>query len=261
MDLNKFETTPSAVLNDITNSPKPETAAEPSAKGSTTIDEVFKANSNTKTTPLSIADNPNGQPTTATQPIAPGSSVALGAMLEGKLAIELIDALIPALFVAALYAVNVKLRKTDLQLTQKEKEVITPIMQQCLNTIMLNFNSPWTTLAVTMGVIYGSKVTEKGFVNWIDKLNEKKEQEALEEKTGLKVASINREPTPVLKENKFQNESAMSIQKAVNEQPLFQENAKPYGEKEIKYLMKRRSIGRDRAIKVLDKQHGLNTIQ
>lgn len=266
MNFTKFETTPTAVLTEVTDKQAAQntstetpnnTGGNASAvKGSATIEDIFQANNNTKVSPLSVADNPTTQPTTANaannQIQGGGSSVALGQMLEGKLAIELMDAMLPGLFVAIFYAIDIKLRKSELQLTQKEKDTIAPIMQACLNTIMLNFNSPWTTLAVTVGVIYGSKVTEKGIVTWIDKLTEKKEQEALEEKTGLKVVSINKEPVPVLKNNPMQNESANTIQ---NNQSLFTENAKPYGEKEIQAMMKRRSIGRERAMKVLDKKY------
>lgn len=271
MNFEKFEAVPNSVLKDVTEkpaaaNPEPATEAKTSTngggvKGAATIEDIFKANNNTKVSPLSVADGPTGQPTTdnisGIQQNSAGTSVSVGQMLESKLAIELIDAMLPALFVAMFHAIDVKLRKTELQLTQKEKDTIAPIMQACLNTIMLNFNSPWTTLAVTLGVIYGSKITEKGVVNWIDKLNEKKEQEALEEKTGLKVVHSVKEPVPVLKSNPLQNQSDKVVEQSIKTSPVFQEQKKPYSESEIKSIMKKRSIGRDRAIKVLDKKYNV----
>jgi len=260
MNFNKFENVPNSILKDVTEKPA---AANPTTntsipaaadKGSATVDDILKANINTKVSPLSLD---TGQQQTAQQTISglpqTGNMVSVGQMLEAKLAIELMDALLPGLFVAIFHAVDVKLRKSELQLTEKEKNTITPIFQACLNTIMLNFNSPWTTLAVTCGVIYGSKITEKGLVGWIDKLNEKKEFKALEEKTGLTVASVNKENVHQDLTNKYQPPKS--------NQQVLQELKKPYDEAEVRTIMKTKNYGRKRAMDWLDRKYGLVKIK
>lgn len=120
-------------------------------------------------------------------PGAPGgtagnASVSLGGMVQGEWAVNLMDAILPAAMVAAFYYFGVKLRKSELQLTQSEKNTIAPVMQKCLDTVLLNFNNPWNALIVTVGTIYAGKAAEKGIVAYIDKSQEKKESEALQAK-------------------------------------------------------------------------------
>jgi hypothetical protein len=102
-----------------------------------------------------------------------GQSVAVGGMVDGKLAVELIDALLPALFVVLIQKVGLTMKKTDLQMTAKEKETVAPILQQCMNQLMINFNNPWAALGVTLGVIYGGKILEKGGPAFLEKKAEK----------------------------------------------------------------------------------------
>lgn len=90
-----------------------------------------------------------------------GNAVGLGSMVEGKLVLEAVDAMVPALLVLACRALlSVVIKKSDMQLTAKEKDILAPLVQKCMDSIMLNFNSPWTALAVTAGCIYGAKLTE-----------------------------------------------------------------------------------------------------
>ena len=91
-----------------------------------------------------------------------GNSVPVGSMVEARVFTEMVDAFVPSLFVLLLHWAGIKLSKTDLQLTEKEKTTVTPLLQKCMDTIMIKFNNPWNALAVTMGIIYGSKIMEKG---------------------------------------------------------------------------------------------------
>lgn len=256
MNIDKFSTAPSAVLTEI---PQPKEAVETETKpapgpsqsppiiaAANVEEQILAGTKHTKVSSLLPGDGATS-PATAGGPGQPpgvGSSVALGAMIEGKLAIELMDALLPGLFVAALYAVNIKLRKTELQLTEKEKGTIAPIMQQCLNTIMLNFSSPWQTLGVTLAVIYGSKVSEKGVVAWIDKMNEKKEKE-------LNAPAVT-DPTPLPSETVKADRLANQTGAEILTKP-------PYTMRDVERFKKEKRVGIDRAILALNKKFNLPT--
>lgn len=255
-----FEKIPTAALTEVKlpdetkpQSPAPAASSEAAMKNTTTIDELLKGSSNTElpktsiqapqptsSTPQQQQQQPNTQPT--------ANNVAVGSMLEGKLAIELIDAMLPSLFVAMFYAMGVKLRKTEFQLTQKEKDTLSPLMQNCLNSVMLNFNSPWTALAVTAGIIYGSKITEKGLVSWIDKMNEKKEIEALQEKTKV---------VPISQVKQQQPQQQQQQNSVVNNVLTLSEQPKPYTESEVRRVMKEKNYGRTRAENWLNKKYKL----
>jgi hypothetical protein len=88
--------------------------------------------------------------------------------MDAKLAVDLMDAVLPSALVIGGKFVGLEMKKTDLQLTEREKGTFHPVVQKCLDQLMLNFSSPWTALAVTAVVIYGAKVGEKGVVKKMD---------------------------------------------------------------------------------------------
>lgn len=111
-----------------------------------------------------------------------GSSVSVGGMVDSKFAVNMLDALLPSLMVFLMYKIGIKMRKADLQLTEKEKDTISGPLQACLNQLMINFNNPWSNLALAVTVIYGSKIVEKGLPQILDKKNATAEKEALMER-------------------------------------------------------------------------------
>lgn len=131
--------------------------------------DAIGASAHTKiSTIMGITGGPAGsQPT--------GSSVPLGGLVDAKLAINLVDAVLPSALVLVLYKVGVKLRKADLQLTEKEKDTLAPILNKCLDSLMINFNNPWNALGISLLTIYGAKIMEKGGVAWFDAKKEKEE--------------------------------------------------------------------------------------
>lgn len=108
----------------------------------------------------------------------PGSNqVGIGSLLSGKDAVEMIDAVIPSLLVLLFQTLKVVVKKSDMQLTAKEKDVLAPMVQKVMDMIMLNFNSPVTALCVTAAFIYGGKLVEHGGAAFIDrKMNGPKTQ-------------------------------------------------------------------------------------
>lgn len=147
-------------------------AANNGIPGSIPDSDVFKAVEGTKISTLSPM---GGNDPLLGQPM--GNSVPIGGLIDGGLAVELMDALLPSLLVAIMAAIGAQMKKTDLQLTAREKSTLTPLMQKCMDQLMVNFQSPFAALGVSMLIIYGAKVTEHGVIQMIDKKAEKANRE------------------------------------------------------------------------------------
>lgn len=249
--LERLEKAPNSLLDNVTKVPDELKSADKVApenttplsdtSGGATMQDILQGNEHTKITPLLGGETANAA-TSGANGLPGGSSVQLGGLVGAKTAIELMDSLLPGLLVASLYSLSVKLRKSELQLTQAEKDTIAPIMKQCLDTIDLNFNNPWHCLMFTVGIIYGSKVAEKGVIKWIDNMNEKRDEKELAKIVEMKAAAT--APKEAAKP------VSQPAQKEDKEKPPFSEN-------QIAAEMKRRKIGRERAIASLKKKHGI----
>lgn len=150
--------------------------ASAAAKDTISASEVIKATEYTKIPSLSLsspggANAPNSSPG--------NSTVAVGGMIDGKLAVKLMDSVLPAVFILLFNQIGMKMRKSDLQLSAGEIDTIAPVMKAWLDTMMINFNNPATAFFCTVGIIYGSKIMEKGGVQWLDEKNAKKEMQSL----------------------------------------------------------------------------------
>lgn len=135
--------------------------------GQISQEEALKGGEGAKIDPFSAGPMPG--------PGAPGASTTVGSLLEGKMAVDIMDALIPGLIVVLFHALKVTVKKSAFQLSAKEKDTLAPIVQKCLDSINLNFNSPWTVLAVTLVVFYGSKGIEEGGIAILDKKTNSKQ--------------------------------------------------------------------------------------
>lgn len=133
--------------------------------------DVLGATKGTKIAILSPGAIPNGAPGSGGP--AMGNQVGLGALFEAKMAIAAVDALLPALIVVAFHKGGMVVKKGDMQLSAKEQDTLAPVLQKCLDSILLNFDSPWTALAVTGIAIYGSKILEHGGKAYTDKVASK----------------------------------------------------------------------------------------
>ncbi len=177
------------------------------------------------TSPL-LTDSPSGGTSPSPLPSEPygGHRMNVGGLMNAKLVAELMDAIIPALAVWLLYRFGkVRLKKTELQLTAKEKDIITPVLQECLNTVNVNMSNPWQSLALALIVIYGSKVGEKAAMSWVDSLKHEEPEKPKNEPL----------PTPEQVVTKIETAAA------------------DFAEEEIKATMKKSKVGRDRAIILL----------
>jgi hypothetical protein len=185
----------------------------------------------------------------ASQSGTAGNSVPVSGLIDGALAVELVDAILPALLVVALHVVKMDIKKTQLQLTAKEKGTLTPLVKACMDQLMINFNSPWAALGVSMLVIYGAKVGEFGLVQVLDRKAEKQREEKGE--------------APVI--NIKQNEPLMQDRPKVNPAPVVKINPAPAWEPSEEQIFVANKLighkGRARAIFRLKKEQAAGTLE
>jgi hypothetical protein len=91
---------------------------------------------------------------------APNQGTALGKVVGGKMATDLLDLLLPSITVWAVSMIGYNVSKGSLQLTAKEKDVLHPAMQNYLDSININFNNPLYNLLFVFGGIYAAKVID-----------------------------------------------------------------------------------------------------
>lgn len=146
--------------------PKPSPAAN---NGSVSMDDALKGADHTKHTIFSVSDLSKGASGSAGSGPVPGSVVTAGQLVSGKIAVDMMDAMLPAILVVAFAKMGLSIKKTGLQLTQAEKNTLAPYAEACLNTINMNFSNPWQALAISVIFIYGGKALELGGVGWLEK--------------------------------------------------------------------------------------------
>ena len=153
--------------------------------------------------------------------VAGSNRVSVGGLIDGKMATELMDSVLPALLVFTLAKGGITVRKTELQLSASEKSTLAPLMQNCLNAMSVNVDNPFIALGFSMAVIYGGKIIEKGGVAFLDKkaaqVTEKKPIEKVREV--IKKTEINNisEGTAFTPENleRTKNQRKVTLEKAV----------------------------------------------
>lgn len=147
-------------------SPGPESKpGDPKPSGSTLSEsDILKSGEQAKMQGFTMGDyaKSGGGSGGAGQGSGAGSQTNAGAFISGKIALTAIDAVIPALIVFAFSRAGIVVRKSDMQLTPRETDNLTPIVQKCLDSLMINFDNPWVALAVMSIAIYGSKALEHG---------------------------------------------------------------------------------------------------
>jgi hypothetical protein len=217
-------------------------ASAASSPGTISMQEALSGSNHTTISDIS-GQSANSAPGGPVQ--TPGASVSLGGMVQGEWVVNIIDALLPAAIVAAFYAMGVKIRKTEMQLTAGEKNTLAPLVQKCMDSMLINFTNPWNALGITMLAIYGGKIMEKGLVAWIDKKQEKQEQEVLKSK----IETALRQNDPV---NDSSNQSSADI---IAGKVVTPNDQLPFTEDEVRATMKSRKMGREKAIEALKRKY------
>lgn len=234
----------------LSDTPKPSPAPapeKPKIPGQISEQEALKGGEGAKINQVSLP-GPGEQMTS-------GNSVSVGSLLEAKVAVEIVDSIIPSLLVILFAYASVVLKKTDFQLTAKEKDVLAPILQKCLESINLNFDSPWTVLAITLASFYGAKAMEKALPQVIENAAKKAKAPTKSEKLkearettkgqGKVIALSNEDPIP----------ESTPIEPVPVEQidPITIKNKvlNNWTDEDVEYLMKNKGIGRARAVERL----------
>lgn len=90
-----------------------------------------------------------------------GQTLNVGTLFNSKIAVDLMDVIIPALLVVAVTKyTSQKVNKSKFQLTAGEKNTLSPVLQNYLNSINFSVESPLNALILTVTIIYGSKTIE-----------------------------------------------------------------------------------------------------
>jgi hypothetical protein len=230
--------------------PKPmETASEqPTTTGSPILSEKesLAGVQHTKTDVLPGSTAP-GAPAPASPGSQPSQGAKLGGMLSADLCVNLMDSMLPGLMVAGAYYAHIKIAKKDLQLTEKEKQTLSPVVEACLNSININMENPWLLLTVSVGIIYGSKFAEKATIATVDAKEMKEKEQQL---AASNVIDMQKHQQGVKTDFKKPDEIKGTPIQHVQEKKIDPETV-IFSEQEIKHQMKKAKSGREAAIKAL----------
>lgn len=121
--------------------------------------------------------------------------VSLGKVLSGKSAVNLVNIFLPSFIVLALNKFGYSSNKGQFKLTNEEKETLTPVVQDCLNNIQVDFENPWYTLMFVASMIYGAKIMDA--LPDIKKVQELPESAQVVNNNGKIVPISNEYTTPI----------------------------------------------------------------
>jgi hypothetical protein len=90
-------------------------------------------------------------------------SVGINNFLNEELGTELYDAIVTSIAMTALNAFGIESTKSEMSFTAKEKNVLKPIIKECIDTLDIKFTNPFEALAWTTLLLVGTKImTTKG---------------------------------------------------------------------------------------------------
>jgi hypothetical protein len=150
--IEKFETIPNSFLTEVTENEfmsEMKKIDEPSVTDSTINVEVKKEYAfDDIEAPL------NSEPSMMSQ----GQSVGINNFLNEELGTELYDAIVTAIAMTALNAFGIESTKSEMSFTAKEKNVLKPIIKECIDTMNIKFTNPFEALAWTTLLLVGTKI-------------------------------------------------------------------------------------------------------
>lgn len=91
-------------------------------------------------------------------PLKPKGKIVLGKVISGKATVTIINIFIPSFFVFSLRRFGYQSTKNVWKLSKEEQEVLQPVVQECLDYIVINFDNPFYALAFVSAMIYGAKL-------------------------------------------------------------------------------------------------------
>jgi len=89
------------------------------------------------------------------------TKITLDKVVTGKVLINTFDKLMCLVLPLGLNAAGIKLKPSEISLTNEEKKTLETVVTECAKTLPINFSNPWVALATCVIAIYGNKVVEK----------------------------------------------------------------------------------------------------
>lgn len=158
-NLKEFSEKPDNLLHEINESkdkerPERENVDIPpgdffNSAGNTRIDEEEETTETTEETKEETTDTPGATPGK--------KKVTLGKVISAKATITIINIFIPAFIVFAFAKFGYKVEKKAWKLNPEEREIMSPVIQDCLDYIEIDFSNPFYALAFVSIFIYGGK--------------------------------------------------------------------------------------------------------
>lgn len=124
-------------------------------------------------------------------PTKPKGKIVLGKLISGKSAVSLVNIFIPSFIVFALNRFGYDAQKSQLKLSSEEKDILNPVVQDCLDYIEVNFDNPFYALAFVASMIYGSKIFDIVPDLKKVKMNITEDAEEIEDNEEAEVININ----------------------------------------------------------------------
>ena len=87
-------------------------------------------------------------------------NVKLGKVISGKNAVAMINIFIPSFVVFAFRRFGYTTTKPQWKLNKEEQETLNPVVQDCLDYIVINFDNPFYALAFVASMVYGAKAMD-----------------------------------------------------------------------------------------------------
>lgn len=117
----------------------------------------------------------------------PKKGVKLGSVISGKTTVKVTDIFIPSLLVFLINKAGYKADKNKFRLTKEEQDVLNPVVQDCLDYIVIDFANPFYTLALVAGLIYGSKILDviPETKKIMEEIKEETNEQEIEQETDL----------------------------------------------------------------------------
>lgn len=155
-----FEQTPPSLLVEVpADKPQPEKNILDEMRA-----ETERQGSISYTEPKQASQQPNfgqQQQQGFTQPLEIGNNLKLGNLINAEMFVGLMDTIAPALLIAIIQKLTTaKIAKSTMQLTAKERDIITPLMDKVLMQMDIKIDSPLNALLISLAAIYGTKLME-----------------------------------------------------------------------------------------------------
>jgi len=155
-ELDEFANKPDSELHESVPIEQPKPTPSNDSPNDSIPSDFFNSAGNTKLAGDDTEDNEENKEAETTE--RPKGKVTLGKVISGKATVNIINMFIPSFIVFALGKFGYNANKRQFKLTQEEKDIMSPVVQDCLDYIQIDFANPFYALAFVATMIYGSKV-------------------------------------------------------------------------------------------------------